>query len=89
MAEEVINLGHARAERSGSARDWSVLDALETTLARVKSGGLKPSCIYIAMAEIGEDGNARLPFAAAGMSNALEQLGLLAGHLNERASDTE
>lgn len=72
----VEKLNKHRADKSNDCRDWTVIDALEDALERVKSGEIKSDKVYVAFG-----GGA---FSAAGTTR-LETIGLLFDHAHDRA----
>lgn len=59
-------LARKRAEKTNDSTQWSVLDALEDTVERIKRGELNPECVVCHMWEQGEKaGVKRHTFVAA------------------------
>lgn len=81
MSDPVF-LAEKRADKSGDARDWSVLDCLEALVRDLKAGTLPAvDAVYVAMMRRDEKGQMRAaPMFAAGASS-LELRGLLTQHL--------
>lgn len=79
--DNVVQFAAARADLTGDCRDWTPLLALRTALAKVESGELKPTLVYVAMAIDGDTPNTmRHTYQAAG-GTKLELMGLLARHI--------
>lgn len=79
---DVVSLNSKRAEKSGDCRDWTPLDALRETVAKIESGEWDADMIYIAIkTKPGADGRYGLPSRCAGTSR-IESIGLLQEHLH-------
>lgn len=66
MAEDVVNLGAVRAQRSSNAADWSPRDAIEDCLRRIDAGELKPDACVVVWREKLERGETRTNYAVSG-----------------------
>lgn len=79
---DVVSLNAERAAKSGDCRDWTPLDALRETIAKIERGDWDVEMIFIAMkTRAAPDGEYRTPSRSAGMTR-LEVIGLLQDHLH-------
>ena len=74
--EKVITLSAKRAEQTGNAKDWTVLDALREAIKDIEAGEYKPLAVAILLYSDEGDGQRGFPYVVAG-ANHLETIGLI------------
>lgn len=81
---DILNLGDARSRRSGSADDWTPVEALRWLLAEIEAGRKSPVKLYVTMVETKPDVDDEVDsFVTAGTVSKYETIGMLAAHLTK------